>query len=238
MRVCALLSGGKDSNYALYRSVKEGHTVSCIVTVEPGRSDSWMFHYHAVNMAKLQIKMMGMEDRHYTVRVSGVKEREVEELLGQLRRIHEERGFDAIVAGGIASVYQRQRLERIADKLGVSVYAPQWGVEPSDYMRRLVNEGFEIIITQITTYGLGPEYLGIPLTHDVVEDIIVRASRYGFNPAFEGGEAETLVLYQPLYGDQRLCVRGRRVSRGEFEHLLLIEEAWISGKKDKCLVVG
>lgn len=236
-RICSLLSGGKDSNYALYASLKEGHTVQCIVTVRPARQDSWMFHYPAVDLARLQVRAMGFEDRHYIVEVSGVKEREVEELASFLERLYAEIGFDVIVAGGIASEYQKRRLERIAQRIGVDVYAPQWGMEPGEYMRRLIEEGFEFIVTQITTYGLGPEFLGVKITREIVEEIIARARRHGFNPAFEGGEAETLVLYQPLYRDRRLCVAGKRLSRGEFEHILIIERAWLDSRDRSCLTV-
>ncbi|MEM3226166.1 MAG: ATP-binding protein, partial [Saccharolobus sp.] len=58
-----------------------------------------------------------------------------------------------------------------------------------------------------------------------VETIIKAAIRYGFNPAFEGGEAETFVTYAPLF-KRELKVKGilRRISdyewRYEITHIL------------------
>ncbi len=231
------MSGGKDSNYALYRALREGWEPSCILVVESGREDSWMFHTPHVRLALLQLEAMGLRGRAVLERVSGVKEREVEELEEILSRLHGEKGFDVIVAGALASRYQYERVKRIAEKLGVEVYAPAWQVDPEEYMRRLVGEGFKFIITRIAVMGLPPRLLGVPI-HLVLEEILERSRRYGFHPAFEGGEAETLVYDAPHYR-LKLCLKGRRVSVGMFEHNLVVEEVELRGKEEaECIRVN
>ncbi|MCE4612554.1 MAG: diphthine--ammonia ligase [Desulfurococcales archaeon] len=238
-RFCALLSGGKDSNYALYRALMEGMEPSCILVVFPRRDDSWMFHTVNVSIAPLQAKAMGLGDKVVTVKVSGRKEEEVKELEAALARAKEERGFDTIVVGAIASRYQYQRIKGIADRLGVEVYAPLWGANQEEYLRSLVREGFVFIITRISTAGLPSNYLGKPVTKEVVEEIIERARRYSLNPSLEGGEGETAVIDAPHY-KQKVCIKALKESITEFEHNLVIEEAWLAPKEtklDKCITV-
>ena len=235
-RACVLYTGGKDSTYALLHAIRDGLEASCILVVRAAREDSWMFHTANIHLSRLAVKAMGLEDRLVEVEVSGVKEREVEELAAHLEALHRSRGFDYLVVGAVASRYQRKRVEAIASRLGVEVYAPQWGMDPEEYMHRLVAEGLVFVLTSITTYGLPPRLLGVPIdSPERVKEIIALARRYGFHPAFEGGEAETLAVHSPLHRAW-VCLRGRRVSLGEFEHRLAVEEAWLGGR-DGCIVV-
>ncbi|MEB2837003.1 MAG: diphthine--ammonia ligase [Desulfurococcales archaeon] len=231
MRVCSLLSGGKDSNYALYRAVRDGHEVACIASVRPARSDSWMFHVPAVDLVALQARAMGLEDRHERIAVSGVKEREVEELARALEPLKRRYGFDALVVGGIASRYQERRFRLIAERLGVRLYSPQWGVDPEEYMRRLVAEGFRFTLVRIATMGLPCRLLGRILEGPLLEELLSLARRHGFHPALEGGEGETLVLWQPLYERGSLWLRGRPLRLSEFECELQVLEAGLTGEK-------
>ena len=236
MRACALLSGGKDSNYALYLVTRKGYEIACTFTAMPRREDSWMFHYPAVGLVRLQVKAMGLEDRAFFAEVSGEKEREVEELLSELERVRREARFEVLVAGAIASRYQRERLERVSRELGVGLELPLWGADQEEHLRRLGREGFSYVIVSATTLGLPPSMVGVPIGPQEAERIIALSRRHGFNPSFEGGEAETLVIDSPLM-EKRLCLRGRRRSRGEFEHLLDIEEAWLGEKGELCVEV-
>lgn len=229
MKLCALLSGGKDSNYALYRALMEGHEPACILVARPRARDSWMFHVPNVELALLQAEAMGLRDRARMVEVSGVKEREVEELANALRMLHGEARFDMITVGALASMYQYRRIKAIADELGVEVYAPAWGVDQEGYLRTLAREGIIFIITRISTMGLSHRLLGKPIGPREVEDIIEASRRYGFNPAFEGGEAETLVIDAPHY-KARLALKATPRILGDFESELVIEDAWLEPK--------
>ena len=229
MRVCSLLSGGKDSNYALYRALSEGAEVSCILVVMPGRSDSWMFHVPNSWVAILQASAMGYGDKVYVLRVSGEKEKEVDELYEGLKVMHEKRGFDTIVVGALASRYQYERISKIAEALGVGVYAPAWLMNQEEYMRVLVESGFKIMVTRVSTMGLPTSLVGKVIDRETLEDILERSRRYGFNPSFEGGEAETLVIDAPHYNSV-LRVDGRVDVYSENEAELVVERAWLESK--------
>ena len=228
-RLCALLSGGKDSNYALYRALREGAEPVCILAVKPPSPESWMFHYPSVELVRLQARAMGLEHLLREARVSGVKEREVEELHSILEELHGEAGFEVISVGALASRYQEERIRRIAGSLRVQVYAPAWQADPEEYMRTLAREGFRFIIVRIATMGLPPRLLGVPIGPGEVEEIIALARRHGFHPAFEGGEAETIVVDAPHYR-ARLVVEGERVRLGPYEWEYRVRSARLSWK--------
>jgi len=228
-RLCGLISGGKDSNYSFYHALRNGYTPVCILSLKPRRSDSWMFHVPYVSLVKFQAIAMGLQNIYHEYEVSGAKEREVEELEEILEELKVRIEFDAVSVGALASRYQYERIARIAKKLGVEVYAPQWLRDPVEYMRLLVREGFQFIITRIAVYGLPPRFLGKPLTSEDIEEIIRLSKKYGFHPAFEGGEAETFLVDAPHF-KKRIIVEGEPVKQGPFEWEYKIREVKLVDK--------
>lgn len=236
MKLCALLSGGKDSNYALYRAIREGHEVSCIVVVKPRRDDSWLFHSIYPELAILQAQAIGLQDIVYTVEVSGEKDLELIEFEEFMKKLKKKIDFEGILSGAIFSKYQLKRFEYVAKNLGVKLYTPLWGLNQEDYLRNLIREGFIFVITKISTMGLPKEFMLRTISSEHVEKIIELSRRYGFNSAFEGGEAETLVVDAPHF-NYKLCLEGIVVSLSEFEHVLKLNKYWLDLKNKECISI-
>lgn len=236
MRVCALLSGGKDSNYAIYKALQEGLSIECVIVVKPRKNDSWLFHAVYPDIALLQSEAMGFKEKVYVIEVSGEKDQEVIEFEKALKLLKNSIKFEGLVCGAIASKYQLSRFKKIAENLNLHLYAPLWGIDQVEYMRKLVKEKFVFIITKISTMGLTKEFLGVPVDKHIVEKIITLAQKYGFNPSFEGGEAETLVIDAPHYS-RSICVEGLRKSLSEFEYILEIRRYWLAEKGFHCLFI-
>ncbi len=146
-----------------------------------------LFHYENVKWTELQCKSMGLPWIF------------VEALEDGLNEAKEKYGADTLLTGGIMSNYQKKRFESIAQKFGMRVYAPFWGVDQEKYMLQLVREGIEYIIVKVAALGLGKEWLGKRIGMKETLELIELSRKYRFNPSFEGGEAETFVLRSPLY---------------------------------------
>ncbi|RLJ00763.1 MAG: hypothetical protein DRP08_06305, partial [Candidatus Aenigmatarchaeota archaeon] len=140
MALVALMSGGKDSWYAAWLMSRRGFSIACAVVMLPHRADSWMFHVPRVREAAEFIRSKGIPV--VEVETSGEKEKELEDLEKALREAMNKYGVEGVVSGAIASRYQRSRIGRLAKKLGLESDAPLWGVDPRDYLRRLIRDGF------------------------------------------------------------------------------------------------
>ncbi len=201
-----LLSGGKDSVYAGYLAMKRGIDLELALTALPKRCDSYMFHYPNARVAKYVAKAMGLE--HQEVEVSGEKEKEVEELYSFLKEIKPE----GIVAGALASRYQRERIEKIARRLNARCYFPLWGIDQREYLYSLISQGFEISIVGVYVEGL-EDCLGKIIDNYVLRRLEELYQKYKINFAGEGGEYETLVLNGPSF-KKRLIIREYNVRKG------------------------
>ncbi len=175
--VAVLFSGGKDSTLAAFWAVFQGFNV-VLITVKSGE-DSWMFHRPNVEWTPLQAQ--AMELPHVMVEAKNENELEVlKHTLAELR-------VEGIVSGALASEYQRERIERIGDDLGIPTFAPLWHKDkPLVEMWREM----DVRLVSVSAEGLGREELLKPFP---------RALPYGCHPFLEGGEGETFVLDAPFF---------------------------------------
>jgi len=196
MKVAALFSGGKDSTYAAWLSAGS-HTLACLVTIFPKVQDSYMFHYPNLEWTRLQAEAMGVPQiREET---PGVKEEELIDLKRALSKAKKQYGVEAICTGALASVYQKTRVERICGELGLECLSPLWGINPEEYLRRLVADGFAAMIVGVSALGLDEGWLGRVLDDRAVDELVTLAKKFRFHAGLEGGEGETFVLDCPMF---------------------------------------
>ncbi len=193
-RICALLSSGKDSVYALYLMQKMNYAVVCTATVLSENKDSYMYHTPAISFAKRQSESMGLPFLSATT--AGNKEEELAALKDVLLRAIQEHHIDGVVSGALFSNYQRERIELVCEELGLQVFAPLWHLDQEMEVREILDAGFSFVLSKVAADGLDRSWVGRVITHI---DVDILASRLGLNVAGEGGEYESLVINGPNF---------------------------------------
>ncbi|MEM1943936.1 MAG: diphthine--ammonia ligase [Candidatus Caldarchaeum sp.] len=217
MRLAALFSGGKDSTYSIMLAERMGHRVEVLLTFLPKAVDSYLFHYPNLHITPLQAEAMGK--KQLLIPVEGRSEEEtldkgLEEVAG---------GVEGVLAGALESSYQRDRMAKAAQRHGLEIVAPLWGVEPESLLRRILAEGFEVMVVAVAAAGLGEEWLGKILDEKAVDELSILRERYGVHPAGEGGEMETLVLDCPIFGKRLRLGRVEKVWKQHHGYLVVHE---------------
>jgi ABC transporter with metal-binding/Fe-S-binding domain ATP-binding protein len=196
MRLAALLSGGKDGNYAAYIAELEGHFVEYIVSIRPVRRDSYMFHSVNIHLAELQAEAMNKIYVSYPS--SGEKEKELKDLKASLEKLD----IDGVVSGAIASNYQRKRIEQTCRELDIVHLSPLWGRNTRNLLKDMIILGMDVIVTAVAAMGLDDSWLGRKLDMDALMELESLNTRYGVDICGEGGEYESLVLDAPWFNDR------------------------------------
>ncbi|WP_370005437.1 TIGR00289 family protein [Methanothermobacter sp. KEPCO 2] len=195
MRSAVLYSGGKDSTMALYHALQESE-VRFLVSMVSDNPESHMYHVPNIKLTSLLAEALGIP--LIESRTAGVEEKEVEDLAETLSML-KERGVDAVYSGALYSEYQRSRIDEVCRRLGLKSMAPLWHRDPIDYMEEVVDLGFRVMVTAVAAEGLDESWLGRIVDRRMISELADLSERYGINPAFEGGEAETLVLDGPIF---------------------------------------
>lgn len=230
MQIGALVSGGKDSIYATYVALSQAWEIACLVTMLPSTDSSYMFHFPNVKMTWLQAAAMDLP--LIRGRTRGEKEKELNELNATLDDAKQQYDLDGIVSGAIASEYQRTRIDRICDQLGLRSFTPLWHKDPEKLLREEITSGFEIIVSSVSAQGLTSDWLGRQIDEHAVDDLKQLNLKYGVHIAFEGGEGETLVLDCPLFKKRIQVMESNRIWKGN-AGVYEIGRARLSEKKTK-----
>lgn len=196
MKAAALFSGGKDSTYALYLAMKE-HEVECLLALVSENPESYMFHVPNIEFTKQQAK--ALEIPLLIAKTKGKKEEELEDLRNLIIIAKEKYKIQAIVAGAIASKYQKERIEAICAVLDLELLAPLWDVDLEEYMDNIIKNKFKVIITAIFAEGLNETFLGKVIDINIINELKQISKTTGINIAGEGGEYESFVLDAPIF---------------------------------------
>ena len=222
MRIAALFSGGKDSTFAIYLAKQAGNNIECLITMHPLTDESALFHYPNSHVTRYLAETMDIPLIEAVIKAGSGRQDETEALAAAVAEAKSLYNIEGLLSGGIASVFQKQSFDHVCKKNSIAAVEPLWGVDPEQYLAELLSHNFVVMIVGVSAMGLEQEWLGSIIDKKSIAKLAQLSKKYGFNLAFEGGEAETLVLDCPLYS-KRLAVKQATVKwdgqRGMFEIL-------------------
>lgn len=200
LRLGVLYSSGKDSTYAMHLMQMQNYAVECLITLRSKNPASYMFHTPAIDLVPKQAELLGipllLED------TAGEEGYELQDLERALLRAKDQYLIEGIVTGALYSNYQRERIEMIADRVGLKVFSPLWHIDQEREMREILKAGFKIVFSAVASDGLDGSWLGREITDLDVDTLVRLNERLGINIAGEGGEFESLVLGGPNFNGE------------------------------------
>lgn len=227
MRIGALFSGGKDSMIALDWLDKRGHEIACLLTMISESDESYMFHFPNVEWTGKQAEALKIPQ--LIKKTKGIKEEELEDLKELIKEAKEKYSIEAVSAGALASSYQRDRVVKICNELGLVSFTPYWQHNDENYMKIVLDSGYEIILVGVFADGLTADLLGKRLDAGLLQKLKDIKKKTGIHLAGEGGEYETFVLDGPMFR-KRLEIVDSEIVKERNSAVLRIKEIKIIDK--------
>ncbi len=242
MRVAVLASGGKDSAYAAWWAQLQGWEVVSLVTVLVKGDDSMMFQLQNTWITAFQASSSGVPWK--PIISFGEEEEEVGDLESSITAegyildfneifppgieipenlvIHNgPLDIDGLVVGALRSDYQKTRIERMCQRLGIASFSPLWHKDQGEHMQSFLEHGFGVVFTSVSTEGMSADWVGRTLDGESLNELRDLSKRHRFNLDGEGGEFETIVVSAP-HMRRDLMLEGEtfwKGSRGSLEIL-------------------
>ncbi|MBU0457259.1 MAG: diphthine--ammonia ligase [Nanoarchaeota archaeon] len=223
MKLAALFTGGKDSTYAIYLAKQQGHEITCLITMKSENPDSYMFHTPAIELTELQAESMDIPI--VIGGTEGIKEEELKDLEKTIQKAKDNFEFEGLITGALFSEYQSSRIEKIAEKLGLKVFSPLWHRSQEKLMEELLEKGFKFILTSVAGEGMSKDWLGKIITNSELDKLKDLNKETGFHIAFEGGEAESLVLDCPLFKKKIKIIESEKIMENDYTGRLIVKKA-------------
>jgi len=200
MKLASLFSGGKDSTYAIYSAQKQGHEISCLLSVFPKSDESHLLHHPNIRWTRLQSESMCIPQLTITTD-SDDTDVELFALETLLQNAKDQFGIEGLVHGGIKSNFQKDKFQTICSKLNLIAVTPLWNTDPEQYLDDLLNSKFDFVMTTVSSDGLDDSWLGKIISKSDLDTLKHLSKKFGFNLNFEGGEAETFVINCPFFSN-------------------------------------
>lgn len=237
MQIVALVSGGKDSTMNMLKCVEAGHQIVCLLNLfppfsnsnnDPGSDekrelDSYMYQSvgseaieefaRCMQLPLIRCPIRGRpQDLSYDY--TNAEEHagdEVEDLYDALRQVLERfPEVKGVSSGAIWSSYQKNRVEQVCDRFGLTSLAYLWEREQVGLLQEMIDSRITAILIKVAAAGLTRDDLGKTL-QEAQPRLVALKERYGINVCGEGGEFESLTLDCPLFAKERLEVVDARV---------------------------
>jgi len=186
---------------------------------------SYMFHFPNLKWTALQAESIGVP--LLTEETEGIKEEELADLERALANAKSKFSLEGIYTGALASVYQKTRVERVCGRLSLECISPLWGADPDAHLRRLVSEGFAVIVVSVSALGLDQTWLGRALDESSIDELIALARKFRFHVGLEGGEGETFVLDAPFFSKRIEILASEKHWRGDSGYLEITDAALV-----------
>ncbi|KAF3452359.1 hypothetical protein FNV43_RR02792 [Rhamnella rubrinervis] len=221
MKVVALVSGGKDSCYAMMKCIQYGHQIVALANLMPADDsvdelDSYMYQTVGHQIIVSYAECMGVplfrrriqgSTRHQKLSYSTTPGDEVEDMFILLNEVKRQiPSVTAVSSGAIASDYQRLRVESVCSRLGLVSLAYLWKQDQSLLLQEMITNGIVAITVKVAAMGLDPvKHLGKELAF--LQPYLHKLNElYGINVCGEGGEYETLTLDCPLFVNAKIML--------------------------------
>jgi len=225
MNAAVLYSGGKDSNLALFKAHKLGYNITCLVSLFPDSTESFMFHRPNIEWTRIQASCLNLPQ--IIIRTKGIKEKELDDLKKGLEIAKKRFDVKTIITGAVRSRYQETRIRKVAKELNLGIINPLWLEDEIKLLKDLQKMGFRVIITRISGYPLTKNYLGKDI--NTLIDFLNNNRKF-LNPSGEGGEYETFVLDMPLFSKRIKILESKVLEHGENEADLIFKKVITEAK--------
>jgi diphthine-ammonia ligase len=221
MKVVGLVSGGKDSCFAMMKCVQYGHQIVALANLLPADDsvdelDSYMYQTVGHQIVVSYSKCMGVplfrrriqgSTRDQNLSYKMTPGDEVEDMFILLNEIKRQiPSITAVSSGAIASDYQRLRVESVCSRLSLVSLAYLWKQDQSMLLKEMIESGLVAIFVKVAAIGLDPrKHLGKELSY-LNAHLLKLKELYGSNVCGEGGEYETLTFDCPLFKNARIVL--------------------------------
>ncbi len=229
LRLGVLFSGGKDSTYSAHIMQRQNYELACLITMKSANTESFMFQSAGVELVELQAQ--AMELPLVVGETKGKKEKELIDLEKTIKIAKEKYKLGGIVSGALFSTYQRDRIEKICDKLGLKIFSPLWHKSQEEEMKELLAQGFVFILSAVAAEGLDKSWLNKVITEKDLVRLKELQRKIGINISGEGGETESIVLDCPLFKKRIIIEEAEIVEEGKNSAYMIVKKARLEQKK-------
>ncbi|MEQ8352841.1 MAG: diphthine--ammonia ligase [Leptospiraceae bacterium] len=204
-------SGGKDSCFALYRTLEAGWKVESLLTTlqqETSELPSRVSHHEVPEtLLDKQALMLGLQ-LHKVFLPDQPSNEKYESIMRDAMNVWSHKGLNRAVFGDIFLEDLKKFREQKLESIGWKAQFPLWKYDTAEMAREFIDLGFRAVIVSVDGQKLGSEFCGRIFDSDFLNDI-----PKSVDPCGEYGEFHTFVFDGPMFQQPVEWAKGPVYSR-------------------------
>jgi diphthine-ammonia ligase len=207
VKVACCWSSGKDSCYACWKALSEGHDVRYLVNfVSPAGFGKNAFHGVKSKIVSLQSKAMKVPMIQRETTWEGY-EQTFRQVMKKLREV----GIEGLVTGDIDMIEHRTWTENMCNEFGLKALMPLWKLGREKILRGFIGDGFESIVICLKADSCDDSWLGRKIDRGVMAELQDYSRSHSFDICGENGEYHTFVIDGPSFQKHISITPGNKV---------------------------
>jgi len=203
----ACWSGGKESTFACYKTMRGGVEISYLVNMIS--EDGLYSRSHGVSSEVIRLQAQAIGIPLIQQRTSWESyERNFKEVISNLKQ----KGVEAGVFGDIDLLGHRDWAEKVSGEMQIKPILPLWGKERAQLVKDFLQAGFEAVVISVNTKFLQEDWLGRTLDGKFLEEM---QQLENVDLCGEKGEYHTLVINGPLFKRPFRVKTGKKIPQKE-----------------------
>lgn len=183
-------SGGKDSCYALLRSIAQGFTPRAILNMMNEDGKISRSHGLPLSLLRAQAGALGLP----LIAIPSTWEDYQANFIKALHDLKAAYNIASMVFGDIDLQEHRDWEEMVCEKAGLRAFLPLWRRDRKELVLEMLDQPIETIIVSCND-TMGQSFLGRTIDRSLIAEL----ETLGIDPCGEAGEYHTLVLNCPLF---------------------------------------
>lgn len=200
-------SGGKDSCYALLRSIRDGHKLVALVNMMNEEGIRSRSHGLPLTVLQQQADALGVPIITTPASWANYQEKFIE----TLNSVKQTLNVTQMVFGDIDLQAHRDWEEMVCAKAGISAYLPLWLQDRLELVSRMMEDGIKATIVSCNEL-MGEAFLG----KEIQPHLIAELQLLGVDPCGENGEYHTVVTDCPMFSSPVLLPAFRKVKHENY----------------------
>lgn len=214
MRVVSLWSGGKDSCFACYKAIVEGHQVVSLFNFIEKNGKTSLSHGLSPEIIAKQARSIGIP----LLTKAMPKETYRQDFKKLILEWKEKENIQGIVFGDIYLQEHKDWIDRVCEESNVEAIFPIWMIDTKELVEKIIDSGFKaIVVSARADIEESKKWLGSIIDKDFIQGLAPV-----IDPCAENGEFHTFVFDGPLFKQPVTFSLGKRILKEECWFLELI----------------
>lgn len=186
-------SSGKDSCLALYKALKSGFDVKCLLNFISREHKRGCFHGIESKLINLQAQAIGIP--LVQKETTADMEKYEEEFKAGVLELKNTKNIDAMIFGDIYLDEHKNWVERVCRDVSVTAVEPLWNNPPDNLLEEFINLGFKAVVVSCQAKLFDKNFVGRLIDKEFLKEMQQRK----ICPCGENGEFHTFVIDGPLF---------------------------------------